>query len=126
MYVEIVERPVADQLLDLDVDEIRRLLAIGAHHFRGWGNTRCFIAPQGCARLRASFSRSANVRASIAACATPFEPLGYIGCAASPASVTQPKVQRSMGSLSTIGYSRICSASRISLVTSSQSKCQIS
>ena len=50
------------------------------------------------------------------------EPRGYIGCAASPASVTRPKVQRSSGSLSTIGYSRMNSERRINSATSSQSK----
>ena len=35
----------------------------------------------------------------------PFEPIGYNGCAASPFSVTRPKVHRSSGLRSTIGYS---------------------
>src|ERR687888_1358071 len=34
VLVEIVKRPVADQFLDLDIDEIRRMLAIGAHDAR--------------------------------------------------------------------------------------------
>src|SRR6185436_5803076 len=33
--VEIGERAVAGELLDPDVDEIRRVLAVGAHDFRG-------------------------------------------------------------------------------------------
>ena len=37
----------------------------------------------------------ASTRASRIACEAPFEPIGYIGCAASPSSVTRPKVQRS-------------------------------
>src|SRR5215475_8019869 len=55
-------------------------------------------------------SASASTRASIAACAAPLEPRGYIGWAASPASVTRPKVQASI-----IGYSKMSSESRINL-----------
>jgi hypothetical protein len=66
------------------------------------------------------------VRASMIAWAAPFEPRGYIGCAASPMKVTRPKVQRSTGSLSTIGYSNRVSAARMSCGTSSQSKRQLS
>src|SRR5947207_812162 len=60
----------------------------------------------------------------MSACAAPLEPRGYIGWAASPMKVTRPKVQRGTGSLSTIGYSRIVSASPMSRGTSSQSKRQ--
>ena len=56
--------------------------------------------------------------------AAPLEPRGTIGCAASPSSVTRPKVQRGSGSWSTIGNSSTLSAARIKAGTSSQSKCQ--
>ena len=38
-------------------------------------------------------------------CDAPFEPIGYIGCAASPSSVMRPWLQRGSGSRSTIGNS---------------------
>ena len=40
------------------------------------------------------------------ACDAPFDPIGYIGWAASPIRVTRPNVQRSSGSRSTMGYSK--------------------
>src|SRR5205085_2312752 len=40
------------------------------------------------------------------ACEAPFEPTGYIGCAASPSNVTRPNDQRGSGSRSHIGYSQ--------------------
>ncbi len=48
-------------------------------------------------------SQSARERASRIACAAPFEPTGYIGCAASPMSVTRPWLQCGSGSRSHIG-----------------------
>ena len=56
--------------------------------------------------------------------AEPLEPRGYIGWAASPSSVTRPKVQRGTGSRSTIGYSKTGPAPSIRAGTSSQSKRQ--
>src|SRR5262245_13846134 len=52
VFVEIVEWFVANQFLDLDIDEIRRLFAIGAHQFGCGRNTRRFIGLQGRARVR--------------------------------------------------------------------------
>ena len=66
----------------------------------------------------------ASTRASRIPWDAPFEPIGYIACAASPSSVTGPKLQRGSGSRSTIGYSKQPSAPRISPGTSSQSNRQ--
>jgi hypothetical protein len=52
------------------------------------------------------------------------DPTGYIGCAASPVSVTRPRPQNGSGSLSTIGYSRISVVRVISPAMSSQSNVQ--
>jgi hypothetical protein len=60
------------------------------------------------------------------ACEPPLAPIGYIGWAASPSSVTRPWPQgtpwpqNGSGSRSTIGYSRICGVPAISAGTSSQ------
>src|SRR4029078_1093102 len=43
VFVDIVERSVADQFLDLDIDEIRGLFAVGAHNLRRRGNARGFV-----------------------------------------------------------------------------------
>ena len=58
------------------------------------------------------------------ACEPPLEPIGYTGCAASPASVTRPRPQNASGSRSTIGYSRISAERDIRPGTSSQSNVQ--
>jgi hypothetical protein len=50
-------------------------------------------------------SSKAKVRASMMAWDAPFDPIGNMGWAASPKSVTRPKVQRGSGSRSTMGYS---------------------
>ena len=52
VFVEIIEWLVADQFLDLDIDEIRRVLAIGAHYFRGRLNARGLVGFQRLARIR--------------------------------------------------------------------------
>src|SRR5262249_24945182 len=122
VFVEIGERPVAHQLLDLNVDEVGRVLAVGAHHLGGRRRARPWDLSAAGGPCGFASGHSASPRASIAPGAPPFEPRGYIGWAASPASVTRPNVQRSIGSLSTIGYSRIWSALRISAATSSQAK----
>ena len=95
VVVELAERPVAGQLLDLDVDEIGRVFAVGAHDPGGRLASRRLVGSQRIARIATAARHSASARASITLCAAPFEPRGYIGCAASPASVTRPKVQRS-------------------------------
>src|SRR5438132_4339453 len=48
----------------------------------------------------------------------PFEPTGYIGCAASPSSVTRPLDQRGNGSRSQQGYSKNSGVAVIRLGTS--------
>src|SRR5690606_15111018 len=53
-----------------------------------------------------------------------FEPIGYIGWAASPSRVTRPKLQRGSGSRSTIGNSNTRSAPSNSFGTSSQGNFQ--
>jgi len=64
------------------------------------------------------------VRASRIAWDAPFEPFGYMACAASPSSTERPNVHLGIGSRSTIGYSRMRSAEAITDGTSSQSKRQ--
>jgi len=54
----------------------------------------------------------------------PFEPVGYIACAASPSSATGPSCQVSTGSRSIIGFSKAQSAPAIIAGTSSQSHTQ--
>ena len=54
----------------------------------------------------------------------PFEPVGYIACAASPSSATGPSSQVGTGSRSIIGFSKTPSAPRSSAGTSSQSQIQ--
>ena len=73
-------------------------------------------APAPDARRRTS--RSARQRASRIACEAPFEPTGYIGCAASPSSVTRPCDQRGSGSRSHIGYSQNSGVASISACAS--------
>src|SRR6476659_6014108 len=51
VFVEIVERFVSDQLLDLEIDEIRRLLAIGAHHLGGRCDPRGLIGFECLSRI---------------------------------------------------------------------------
>ena len=70
------------------------------------------------ADARRSTSRSARQRASRMACEAPFDPTGYIGCAASPSSVTRPWVQRGSGSRSHIGYSQNSGVASISALAS--------
>jgi hypothetical protein len=52
------------------------------------------------------------------------DPIGYIGCAASPTRVTRPRPQNDSGSRSTIGYSRISGVAVIRAGMSSQSNDQ--
>src|SRR5437879_13580966 len=56
---------------------------------------------------------SARQRASRIACEAPLEPTGYIGCAASPSSVTRPLDQYGNGSRSQQGYSQNSGVARI-------------
>jgi hypothetical protein len=64
------------------------------------------------------------------ACDPPLAPIGYIGWAASPSSVTRPCPQgtpcpqNGSGSRSTIGYCRICAVPAIRAGTSSQPNLQ--
>ena len=43
---DLVGIAIANQLLDPDVDEIRRMLAIGAHHIGGDGQALALIGPE--------------------------------------------------------------------------------
>src|SRR5690348_1785900 len=49
---------------------------------------------------RVELTASASASASRMACEAPLEPMGYIGCAASPSSVTRPKLHCATGSRS--------------------------
>src|ERR1700759_4022726 len=49
------------------------------------------------------------------ACEAPFEPTGYIGCAASPSKVTRPLDQYGSGSRSQQGYSQNSGVARTRL-----------
>src|SRR5437868_15027697 len=65
---------------------------------------------------------SARQRASRIACEAPLEPTGYIGCAASPSSVTRPLDQYGSGSRSQQGYSQ---NSGVALTRAAKSTCGI-
>jgi len=62
-----------------------------------------------------------SVRASMMPWLPPFDPVGYITCAASPSSATRPSTHVGTGSRSIIGYSKTASAPRSMAGTSSQS-----
>ena len=55
---------------------------------------------------------------TVIACDAPLEPIGYIGCAASPSRLTRPRVQNGSGSRSHIGYSQNSGVAAISSATS--------
>src|SRR5262245_46712647 len=114
--IEIVEGPIAHQLLHAADEVVRRMLAVGAHDPGGRARAHGLVGGERGQR--------ASVRASRMAWAEPLEPRGYIGCAASPSRVTRPKVQRSTGSRSTMGYSKMTSERRSRSGTSSQSNVQ--
>ena len=112
--LDVVEA-VRRQRLDGVDDAFRAALAVGAHDL---GRLRQALGLVGAER-RASGARprpsaSARQRASRIACEAPFEPTGYIGCAASPSSVTRPCDQRGSGSRSHIGYSQNSGVAAIS------------
>src|SRR4029078_11741726 len=52
IFFEIIERPVADEFLYLDVDEIGRVLAVGAHHLCRGPGPGGLIGLQRIARVR--------------------------------------------------------------------------
>src|SRR5215510_8582097 len=52
ILVEIIERPVADEFLNLDVDEVGRVLAVGAHHPGSGLRARSLIGLERIARIR--------------------------------------------------------------------------
>src|SRR5260370_900685 len=69
------------------------------------GNRFCSYAISAWRGCSERASVSARQRASRMACDAPFDPTGYIGCAASPSSVTRPVDQYGKGSRSQVGYS---------------------
>ena len=98
------ERLVARALVHLAQDRVGRRAAVGEHDLgrrrvADRGRTRRALRRRRRARRAARRGR----RASRIAWPAPFEPRGTIGCAASPSSVTRPKLQRGSGSWSTIG-----------------------
>ena len=119
---------------DLGIDPV---MFDGVQLFRGRGCDRCknsgYVGRMAIIeamtitdQIRKLIISRASTRASRIAWEAPLEPIGYIACAASPRSVTRPKVQRSTGSRSTIGYSKQPAAARTTSGTSSQSKRQSS
>src|SRR6186997_2393228 len=54
IFVEIIEGPIADEFLDLDVDEIGRVLAVGAHHPCSGSGPRSLIGLERITRVRAT------------------------------------------------------------------------
>src|SRR5215831_7242789 len=122
--IEIVEGPIAHQLLHAADEVVRRMLAVGAHDPGGRARAHGLVGGERGQRVAPAARQSASVRASRMAWAAPLEPRGYIGCAASPSRVTRPKVQRSTGSRSTMGYSKMTSERRSRSGTSSQSNVQ--
>ena len=114
-----VGEAVGRERLDGVDDAFRAALAVHAHDLRGRRQALGLVGvrapPSGA---RPALSASARQRASRIACEAPFEPTGYIGCAASPSSVTRPCDQRGSGSRSHIGYSQNSGVASISALTS--------
>src|SRR5208337_3187681 len=93
---------------------LRSALAIEAHDLGGLGQAVELVFVQRLHRVVGLFEE----RASRIACAVPLEPTGYMGCAASPSSVTRPKLQCGRGSRSHIGYSQHTGVARTKASTS--------
>ena len=78
------------------------------------------------AAMEGAFTRATpRPAASRMAWLAPLDPMGYMGWAASPRSVTAPSLQLGSGSRSTMGNSSTSSAWAIRAGTSSQGKCQL-
>ena len=67
----------------------------GFHDCRRRGHPDRLVAFEGSNDIVVGAKQPASTRASRIACDAPLEPMGYIGCAASPRRVDRPNVQRS-------------------------------
>jgi hypothetical protein len=102
--VDIVEDAAASLVHEVEQPE-RPRAAVSQDQLRHRPAERRVIGRERAGRHPVVQHHRAKVRASMIAWLAPFDPVGYIACAASPISATAPSTHVGTGSRSIIGFS---------------------